>query len=40
MDNNQERTLQEAKSIREKYVPENSKTEDKITTLRKLDESA
>ena len=40
MDNNQERTLQEAKSIREKYVPENSKTEDKITKLRKLDESA
>ena len=40
MENNQKRVLQEAKNIREKYIPENSKTEDKITTLRKLDESA
>ena len=40
MENNQKRVLQEAKNIREKYLPENSKTEDKITTLRKLDKSA
>ncbi|MGN1444426.1 MAG: hypothetical protein ACI4XE_11325 [Acutalibacteraceae bacterium] len=37
MDNKQQRALQEVKNIREKYVSEKKNTEDKITTLRKLD---
>ncbi|MGN1195859.1 MAG: hypothetical protein ACI4SB_10285, partial [Acutalibacteraceae bacterium] len=40
MENNQKEILQEAKNIKEKYVPDSNKAEDKITTLRKLDESA
>lgn len=40
MDNNHKKILQEAKNIREKYAPEKNKTVDKMTTLKKLDESA
>ena len=40
MDERQKRDLQEAKNIREKYICENKKTEDKMTQLRKLDADA
>lgn len=40
MDDRQKRDLREAKNIREKYICENKKTEDKMTQLRKLDADA
>lgn len=40
MDEKQKRDLREAKIIREKYIPEKKRTEDKMTTLRSLDASA
>lgn len=40
MDKNQKKALQEAKYIREKYVTEKNETVDKMTMLKKLDESA
>ena len=39
MDNKQKRDLQEVKNIREKYITAQKNTDDKLTRLKKLDES-
>lgn len=39
MDNKQKIDLQEVKNIREKYITAQKNTDDKLTRLKKLDES-